>query len=61
MMSFTNLTILKKLYTVRRLATMGGTRTASQRLINFVNNKCDLVIYGSGILGGCALLMIIYS
>ena len=25
----------------------------------WVNNRCDIVIYGSGALGGCALLMII--
>ena len=28
--------------------------------INWVNNKCHLVIYGSGALGGCALLMIVF-
>ena len=28
--------------------------------IKWVNNKCHLVIYGSGALGGCALLMIVF-
>ena len=28
--------------------------------IKWVNNKCHLVIYGSGTLGGCALLMIVF-
>ena len=28
--------------------------------VNWVNNKCHLVIYGSGALGGCALLMILF-
>ena len=28
--------------------------------IKWVNNKCHLVIYGSGALGGCAILMIVF-
>ena len=28
--------------------------------IKWVNNKCHLVIYGSGALGGCALMMIVF-
>ena len=28
--------------------------------IKWVNNKCHLVIYGSGALGGCALLMVVF-
>ena len=28
--------------------------------IKWVNNKCHVVIYGSGALGGCALLMIVF-
>ena len=27
--------------------------------VKWVNNRCDMVIYGSGALGGCALLMIV--
>ena len=30
-----------------------------QQSVKWVNNKCSLVIYGSGGLGGCALLMIL--
>ena len=30
------------------------------KYIKWVNNKCHLVIYGSGALGGCALLMIVF-
>jgi len=28
--------------------------------VKWVNNRCDIVIYGSGALAGCALLMIIF-
>lgn len=28
--------------------------------INWVNNRCNIVIYGSAALGGCALLMIAF-
>ena len=28
--------------------------------VDWVNNNCHLVIYGSGALGGCALLMIVF-
>ena len=31
-----------------------------ERHVKWVNNKCHLVIYGSGALGGCALLMILF-
>ena len=36
----------------------GDPNTADQ--IKWVNNKCHLVIYGSGALGGCAILMIVF-
>ena len=32
---------------------------SESRTAKWVNNRCDIVIYGSGALGGCALLMII--
>ena len=32
---------------------------SNTRTVKWVNNRCDLVIYGSGALGACALLMII--
>ena len=37
-----------------------GMDDNSLPLINWVNNKCHIVIYGSGALGGCALLMIVF-
>ena len=33
---------------------------SDEERVHWVNNKCHLVIYGSGALGGCALLMIAF-
>ena len=48
------------LYNVEKSCILFVNYDANGNEIHWVNNKCHLVIYGSAVLAGCALLMIIF-